>query len=663
MKPGLVIAGIALATATIAANAAIGGGQAPPNQAAPPVTTGLVLGEVVDVVTGKPIPEATVTVTMRGGGPGQPAGRAGNVAPRGAGPAAPQRLLTGADGRFVLHDLPRGPIAISAIAAGYVQANAGQARPLGPSRSLELDDGERVTDLKIRLWKHAVVTGTGLAENGEPAVGLTVRMLRQAMVNGKPQYQPGTMARTDDRGIYRISAITPGTFMMAVPQTVTTMPTAAIDAAMQSIAGSMPQMSGMMELMGAGAPAPNVGGSGRRIGDVMVASQLGALPPGAGDRVFVYQNLFFPSGATSAQGSAITLGPGEERSGVDFQLRVLPAVRIAGTLTGPSGPMSGVQVRLVPGGGLDYASEAGIETATTTSAGDGTFQLLGVPSGQYTLRVTRPASPPMPAAMMNNPLMQFAGSGMSPGGQPVPLFASMPVSVGATDVTGIALVLAEGAKVTGRLEFAGAAAVPQPNMIRTITLASADGRPVGAVNGFGAPQSPVDQNMQFKTVGYPPGRYLLDLVTVPPPWSLKSVTIGGRDVTEEGFELKDTDLGDVIVTFGDKASSLTGNVRTPAGAASATATVIAFPADYQSWIANGMSARRSRTAVATKKGVFTMAGLPPGDYLVAALDDADLADPRDPAVINAVARVATKLTLSEGDRKTQDLQLVKAAAR
>jgi len=91
--------------------------------------------------------------------------------------------------------------------------------------------------------------------------------------------------------------------------------------------------------------------------------------------------------------------------------------------------------------------------------------------------------------------------------------------------------------------------------------------------------------------------------------------------------------------------------------------VVAFPADYEGWIANGMTARRSRTAVATKKGAFTMTGLPAGDYLLAATDDADMGDPRDPRFLGAIARAATRITIVDGDKKAQDLQTVKAVVR
>jgi hypothetical protein len=330
--------------------------------------------------------------------------------------------------------------------------------------------------------------------------------------------------------------------------------------------------------------------------------------------------------------------------------------------------MAGAPVRLIPAGVVEFTSDSGVETATTTSAQDGTFQLMGVPSGQYTLSVLKAASPPMPAALANSPLMQLAGatSGMSLAGQPVALYAQTPLSIGSTDLEGVTLALAEGTKVSGRIEFSGATPAPQAAQLRnmSVTLTPADGRTLPSSQNFSTADR-VDQDAQFKTFGYPPGKYLVSVTNGPAAnrWLLKSVTAGGRDVIDEGIDLKDSDVGDVVITYTDKIGSLTGNVRTPAGALSATATAIAFPADYQTWIANGMNAQRSRTAVATKKGVFTMTGLPAGEYLLVAFDDTDLGDPRDPAFVEAVARVATRVTLGDADTKAQDLSTVKAVVK
>jgi hypothetical protein len=146
-------------------------------------------------------------------------------------------------------------------------------------------------------------------------------------------------------------------------------------------------------------------------------------------------------------------------------------------------------------------------------------------------------------------------------------------------------------------------------------------------------------------------------------WALTSVTVNGREVLDEGLDLRDSDLDDVVVSFSDTIGSIAGTARAMSGAPSATAVVIAFPAEYQPWIESGMNSRHSRTAVATKLGAFTMTGLPAGDYLVAAFDDADLGDPADPAVINAIAPLATRVTLASGEKRSLDLRLVRPAAR
>ena len=93
-----------------------------------------------------------------------------NVA-RGAG--TQPRVITGSDGRFVFRDLPKGAVGLQVALAGYVPGSAGQSRPNGPSRAIELEEAERLTNVTIRLWRYGVITGTVLDDSGEPAVGVT----------------------------------------------------------------------------------------------------------------------------------------------------------------------------------------------------------------------------------------------------------------------------------------------------------------------------------------------------------------------------------------------------------------------------------------------------------------------------------------------------------
>src|SRR5262249_25633444 len=142
---------------------------------------------------------------------------------------------------------------------------------------------------------------------------------------------------------------------------------------------------------------PVLNGSGQRVGDLVLQTGAGrgsAVPPPVGDtgKVFVYPTVFYPSGMTSSHASVITLKSGEARSGVDMQLPLLATVRVSGTIVGPDGPSSGLQVHLVsadPDQGL--VETAPDDVATSSTDGQGRFTFLGVPRGQYQIKVTRQA--------------------------------------------------------------------------------------------------------------------------------------------------------------------------------------------------------------------------------------------------------------------------------
>ena len=59
-----------------------------------------------------------------------------------------------------------------------------------------------------------------------------------------------------------------------------------------------------------------------------------------------------------------------------------------------------------------------------------------------------------------------------------------------------------------------------------------------------------------------------------------------------------------------------------------------------------MNPRRSRTARASRAGAYTIANLPAGDYLVAAIDRANEGDMQNPAYIERLSRVATRVTIA-----------------
>jgi hypothetical protein len=135
----------------------------PANAPLPGARTGLVVGEVVDAVSGNPIPEAVVQISMPG--------YFNN-------PTAPSmRVITDDDGRYFFADLPPGKYYLSATKAGFIVGAFGQRRPFGETQNLALAEGERRTDVKLQIWKYGAIAGTVVDEAGEPVVGVTVQAL------------------------------------------------------------------------------------------------------------------------------------------------------------------------------------------------------------------------------------------------------------------------------------------------------------------------------------------------------------------------------------------------------------------------------------------------------------------------------------------------------
>jgi hypothetical protein len=228
------------------------------------------------------------------------------------------------------------------------------------------------------------------------------------------------------------------------------------------------------------------------------------------------------------------------------------------------------------------------------------------------------------------------------------------VTVGDADLSGVHVPLRQGARVSGRIEFRGSTPPPKPTPNRPyydVELVAADGRLLPAFTAARA-----DAAMRFTTMQYPPGRYVVAVNSAPAPWKLRSVTVNGGDALTTPFELGDSDVAEVVVTFVDRETRIEGTVR--AGTASAEgATVLLVPADVRAWIANGMNRRLFRTTAADAAGAFSMGDLLPGEYLLAAVAPDAPVDLQDPDALLQLARAGTAMTVAEGDRASVSLTL------
>ncbi len=610
-----------------------GAGPGPAGQSAIGQVTGTIVGRVVDAGTGQPVSEAQVTLAIR--------------AEAATGPSV--RLLTGPDGRFVVRDVPVGNAQLAVIAPGYMNGSHGQARPGGPPLPVVITAENRILQATVRLWKYAAVSGLLTDDGNAAAVNVAVRAFRRTFVSGLPRYVPGGLGRTDDRGAYRISGLAPGDYVVAVQQTQTTMPVASMNAAMDGMLSGAGMSAAVLDMAAAGVMP--TGGVGLQVGDQLVSAISGALPVVNGDgRMAAYLTQYFPAAATAEEATTVTLASGDDRAGVDIRMPLVATAGISGTVIGPDGPLANVQVRVVPVGAAS-GSDLLSDVARGATGANGAFQLYGVPAGPHVIKILRVPRLQLPPAMAGNPQMQALLGGR--GGPATPsdgltLFANVPVSV-EQDITGLVITLSSGATLSGRVEFVGTAA-PVPFNGLTMTLA-----PQGEQAARVAPTR-VAEDGRFIMAGYPPGKYLLTAAGRAPGWFVRSAMVDGVEALDQYIEITGEDIGNVIVTYVDRQTTLSGTV-TGTNGAPVEATVLIFPAAHRDWIARGMVPRLTRNLRAQAKGTFTVSGLPAREYLVVALADADVPDAQDPRVYDALARSATSITLSEDGPRTVALKL------
>ena len=600
----------------------------PTNAVPPGQRTGMIVGQVVDAATGAPVAEAIVRLTL-------PKYSEDPTTPKG-------RVMADGEGRFFFTDLHPGEYFLNATKDGYSVGTYGQRRALGQSLLLSLAEGERLTDVTIRVWKHGVIAGTVLDEAGEPVVGVAVRALIKDVVAGRTRYgnmevRPDLVptATTDDRGMFRLSQLMPGTYVVLVPSTQATVPAAFLE---------RPDGTLRNELFFAGVPEVALLGQPhtQQVGDfALMTSNRVLIPPplSPAGRMAVYPTTYFPAAATAGAATQIALAAGEERSDLTIALRPVPAVRISGRLVAPDGlaqPPTTIRLTsaamndVITRGLITGPDYVGFETVTGMTDSSGRFSLLGVPSGDYVLTQGN--------SILSRAIQQ---------GQPA-YWVSERVTVGADDLSDLTVALRPALRVEGRIEFRGESTA-QPAMAG-IAFETPFGEPG---QFFSEPTK--GATLSFATVAAG-GQYIVrpyEMVG----WFVHSVTLGGKDITDRVFDLQ-ADATSLVVTYTDRPSKLSGTVTDDRGAASPTAVVLVFPADPQRWSGYGATPRTLKSALTARSGIYTVNHLPPGDYYAIALADSDIDGWRDPATLETLAGQATRLTVAEGDApKTLDLRV------
>ena len=651
-----------VALITIGSLAGASGQSAAPAPQTSDTGTAALSGVVSDAATGRPIAGASVILF--------------SVGPQEQRPRP--SVLTDARGRFVFVNLSSAPrYTLIATHYGYAVGNIASPETVSNNATIRVQDvgitlasGEWMRDVNIRMWRFGSIGGRVLDERGEAVVGTAVRTFSRRLIAGREMLVPGAVASTDDRGAYRVPFVEPGRYFVAVLSVQATVPAATVD-------GPRVLPLGGLEGRGSG-PASGPGARGASI-DVdgrhrLVLTSFATPPPPGGGRPRVYAPVYYPNAHTMNSARLVEIEAGTARADVDFQLTPVPAVRVSGRVSDAQSATNMLLRLMAPG--TEHLGP-GSEVATTLVEPDGAFTFLNVPAGEYMLVASPSLAEPQGAS--SDVRLPWA-VGFSPGrglgfsggyrhaGVNVMWWRSdagaggwgrVPVGVGEADVAGIEVPLRRSASVRGRVLFDDPVQ-PAPTERVTVQLEPANGD-----LSLGAPHMTTaagDSSHAVELTGLQGGRYL---VRLPPyrTWRVKSVTAGGTDVTDTGFDgALGQDYDEVVITVTRVSAELTGVVRDQNGRP-APGAVIVFPADPKGWVDYGLTPDRLLSTRSGSDGTYSFTSLPDGDYLVVALPFAQLDAWRDPGLLAAAAPHATRISLAAGAPKTLDVSMSEVVAK
>ena len=520
------------------------------------------------------------------------------------------RLSTATDdaGRFRFNELPEGRYSASVSKRGYVTMNYGATRPLRAGTTFVIAAGERKANLTLRLPPGAVITGTVRNQAGEPLAGARVSTLRMAFYGpdgGRtlaPFGSSGLGELTDDRGEFRAYGLPAGEYWVV------------------AAVGFGPRVSSDLRE----TTAAEVDWATREL-----QSPGASTRPGPG-RSVDYAPVFYPGVPNQAAATTITVKAGEERRGVDVLLDLVPTAKITGTVRTNDGPLPpNLTVAVIAHDTIPGIPFSGFGTARVDASGR--FESAGLPPGDYTVTVR--------AAQ---------GRGAA-AGSAAALFGIGVVNVNGIDID-TEITLGSGASVSGTIAF-DAHSLKPPTSLANVRISLTTDR--GRAPTLGVSAATPDAAGKFTFVGVTPGRYRVT-ASGSGGWFLRTATIGGVDAMESPVEIGTTDLGGLELTFTDQQQEISGDLLDASGKPAPEFFIILFPENKARW---GGQFGRVMSTRPGGDGRFKFQNPRPGDYLIAAVTDVEQGEWNDPAFLEQLVAASTKISVAEGEKKTQSLRI------
>ena len=153
-----------------------------------------------------------------------------------------------------------------------------------------------------------------------------------------------------------------------------------------------------------------------------------------------------------------------------------------------------------------------------------------------------------------------------------------------------------------------------------------------------------DRDGTFELTNIGPDQYRLGISGLPKEMYLKSMRVGGQEVSPSLLDLTGGDPGEIQIVLSPKPASIRATVRDEKGEPVPDISVVLW----------SKGDRPPDSRISDENGMFEIGSLPPDDYYLAVQEQGDLGQPDLRPSSEALAH---PLALHEGSHETVDLTL------
>jgi len=481
---------------------------------------GLISGLVLDASSGRPMRRVQVTL---------------------ASPEANRPSLavsTDDNGRFEFHELPAGSYSLGARRLAYLSSSFAETDYARLPRVFPLRAGESLEGIVMRLRPAGVIAGSVSFADGEPAIGVPVLLYVEYYFRSRHGFLRVATSLSDDRGEYRVYGLPAGRYYAMAAYTPPVAGT-----------GVLPQ------------PPLEEDGNATEAGPVIT---------------------YFRSAHRPMEAQPIPLRQGEEVLKTDLVLATARAYAVRGLVRTASGAVGGASIRLRqpgPSGNADMDAPVAAEML-----GDGTFEIVNVTPGQYTLLVD--------------------GSGTEGS-----LAGRLPITVAGGDVEHLEILLLPHAQLAGKVVVDDPREDVDLERVRVSLQPHSDA--VSASSATGSSFS----------IPYIPGEtYDLFVENLPPGAYVKRARMGGFEVQMTGFRPEGGSMPALDVVISTKGAVVQGAVSDGVDKAALGATVVLIPNPARGRV------QHYHATTTNQYGQYGFQGVAPGRYTVVAWWDEPLCE-------------------------------------